>query len=174
MQIATQKKGQLGAILMVVLLAIASAMTANTVSAGFAGVYGTFDVGRTLPGAATERYQGTYTGNNTWVENQYDNRFLSHRSDLLYSNNTNVTGPFTNIDVFHNDSFQFRVPTWAYTQDPHIIPASWYRQGGITYGYNYSMLSYGSVRAEGNAGFQLCSGGMCGSGVLVRGEWNLW
>ena len=106
--------------------------------------------------------------------NQYDNYFTSHRNGMLYSNNANVAGPFTNIDIFHNDNFQFRVPTYAYTQDSAVIPTGWYRQGGITYGYNFSMLNYGSVRAEGNMGFQLCSGGMWASGVWLRGEWDLW
>ena len=68
MQTAINKRGHLWAILIVAVLAIAGAMAANTVSADSSGISASFDETVSLPGSATERYQGNYLGSVSWVE----------------------------------------------------------------------------------------------------------
>ena len=164
--------------MIVAVLVIASAMAANTVSADSSGFSASFDETVSLPGSAAERYQGNYLGSVSWVENQsynvYYNAFTLYRSDMTYNNDAYVFDPFTNIEIYRNGSFLFRVPSTSFTPDPAFIPTGWHRKGGTSTSYTFSILSSGTVRAKGNLGFRLCAGGHCAAGLHLSGQWNLW
>lgn len=149
-------------------------MSSGTASANYAGISDSFDENRGLPGAGLQRYQGHYMGGTRWVENQYDNAFTMHRSDMIYSNNQWVEGPFTNVEIYRNGNFLFRVPSWSFDPDPEFIPPGWYRQGGISHNYTVSISNTGTVKARGNMGFHLCDASGCAGGLWLYGEWYLW
>ena len=69
------------------------------------------------------------------MENQYDNAFTVHRSDMIYSNDKDVEDPFTNVEIYHNGNFLFRVPSPSFRPDPAFIPGGWHRQGGVSHNY---------------------------------------
>ena len=175
MQTAVHKPRHIRAILVIAIVAIMSALASNTVSADYAGISSApFDEQLGLPGAAAQRYQGSYLGGTGWVENQYNNAFTLHRSDMIYSNSANVTLPFTNVEIFHNDSFLFRVPSTSFSPDPAFTPAGWHRQGGVSTNYTVSITNNGTVKAIGHLGFILCDGQGCAGGLHLTGDWDLW
>ena len=55
------------------------------------------------------------------MENQYDNAFTMHRSDMIYSNDKDVEDPFTNVEIYHNGNFLFRVPSTSFRPDRPVV-----------------------------------------------------
>ena len=108
------------------------------------------------------------------MENQYDNAFTVHRSDMIYSNNTNVANPFTNVEIYYNDNLLFRVPSTSFSPDPAFIPGGWHRQGGRSHNYTVSISRSGTVKARGNLGWRQCNSHGCAGGLWLYWEWNLW
>ena len=77
-------------VLMVAILAIAAAMTNGLTSAESAGTSFPFIVFAGPPGSPAQVYNGHYWGGTNWVENQYDNAFTSHQSEMIYDNGKDV------------------------------------------------------------------------------------
>ena len=161
-------------VLMVAILAIAAAMTNGLTSAESAGTSFPFIVFAGPPGSPAQVYNGHYWGGTNWVENQYDNAFTSHQSEMIYDNGKDVEDPFTNVEIYHNGDFQFRVPATSFSPDPAFIPSGWHRQGGISHDYTVSITRNGTVDAKGNMGWRLCDRTGCYGGVWLQGEWDLW
>ena len=173
MRILIGKRKYLWSLGLLAALIMTTTMMTNPVSADSAGVVASFDVTAGVPGSASQRYQGNYQGHVWWTEYTYYHLLTTYRSDMIYDNNNNVFDPFTNIDIYKDGDFLFRVPSTDFVADPAFIPAGWHRQGGLA-DYNYWIAGSATVKSRGNMGFRLCAGGHCASGVHMYAEWDLW
>jgi hypothetical protein len=160
-----------------VVLALAGTLAVGIMATSVAeadnnGVHVRWSVNRTLPGSATQRYIGNYTGTSFWTRGSYA-RITRHRSEMSWNNNNNVQSPFVNIYYYRDGDLLFRIPNGRFRTEPAILPAGWHRHGGINTTI-YGVSNSSGVTAKGTYGFQLCSGGHCASGLNREARWNLW
>lgn len=176
---------QLWAVIGAAAIVLVCGLTVGVVDAGGAQVNVDKVVIRNLPGAAAQSYNINYWGASNWTTSENPgpsteatgtetvNTINHHRSDMIWDNNSNVAGPFTNIYYYQDGDFLFRIPNGVFTPDAVFVPQGWKRKGGVS---NIpKVVSTGkSVTAKGTYGFRLCAGRHCASGVLLNTKWTLW
>ena len=185
MQKVMKRRKQFWAVIGAAAVVLVCGLTVGVVEAGYARVNVDKVVIRGLPGAAAQSYNINYFGASGWTTSEAPgpsteatgaetvNTIDHHRSDMIWDNHKNVTGPFTNIYYYQEGTFLFRIPNGVFRPDSAFVPQGWGRQGGVIH-MPKVVSTDKSVTAKGTYGFQICSGGHCASGVNLEAGWTLW